>query len=100
MREDDDMKRLGFAAFFALLVIAIALIYIFGARQSRGDAPPVLPGDCVLAHEAHIEGHPFTARALGRLVAQQIADDGFASDDIPPKEELVHAATVVGDSCL
>lgn len=92
------MQRLGFGVIVVLVVIAVALALWLGPAARAAVIAPA--PRCPLADEAKLDWHPLTPNYIGRLVAQQLMDDGVKNDQVPVGYELEHAAHEVASSCL
>ena len=94
--EENDMKLVGI---LVGVICAIAVIVVvFLARPASPST--VLATRCHLADEAHLDFHPLDPDYIGKLVAQQMRDDGVKDNETPDGYEVQHAAKVVVNLCL
>lgn len=91
------MKQLGMVVgLIGALVVIVLVCLLLPLRSKEEELAP----RCPLADEAHLDFHPLTPDYIGRLIAQQLKDDGVKDDQVPQGYELRHAAYVVSNSCL
>ncbi len=96
LEENKYVIRFAIGVIIVLVAICVAIAFLFAPVRSA----TVLAPRCALADEAHLDYHPLTRDYIGKLIAQQLKDDGVADDAVPQGYELVHAARTVAIECL